>query len=77
MRTFDMGRSDLDNPGLLRFKSNWGTQDLPLTYWRYPRPINTGLKRWAREKALGENLLSRLPDSLLVVVGNALYKHAG
>ena len=37
-RIFDLGRSDLDNPGLIRFKSEWGSRELPLIYWRYPQP---------------------------------------
>ncbi len=32
---FDMGRTDLDNPGLRRFKQGWGADELPLTYFKY------------------------------------------
>jgi CelD/BcsL family acetyltransferase involved in cellulose biosynthesis len=30
--TFDFGRSDLDNPGLARFKASWGAVARPLRY---------------------------------------------
>jgi CelD/BcsL family acetyltransferase involved in cellulose biosynthesis len=29
---FDFGRTDLDNPGLMRFKESWGAQERPLCY---------------------------------------------
>lgn len=77
MRLFDMGRSDLDNPGLIQFKSNWSARDIPLTYWRYPQPTRRSAGAWAMGKGIAENVLSHLPDSLFIGVGNALYKHAG
>jgi CelD/BcsL family acetyltransferase involved in cellulose biosynthesis len=30
--TFDFGRTDLDNPGLMRFKESWGARARPLHY---------------------------------------------
>jgi Acetyltransferase (GNAT) domain len=74
---FDMGRSDLDNLGLIKFKSNWGTVNSPLTYWRFPEmpPARATDRFKARE--IGGYLLSRLPDRCLVAVGTLLYKHAG
>jgi len=74
--TFDMGRSDLDNPGLINFKSNWGTADLPLTYWRFPElPVKDSAPSGA--KKAGAYVISRLPDPLLVLIGRTLYKHVG
>jgi hypothetical protein len=76
-RTFDMGRSDLDNPGLINFKSNWGTANLTLNYWRCPKaqkrpaPVNSSGQK------LGAYIVSRLPDSLLILLGRTLYKHVG
>ena len=77
MQLFDMGRSDLDNPGLIQFKSNWSARNLPLTYWRYPQSTHRGVGGWVMGKGLAESLLSRLPESVLIAAGNALYKHAG
>lgn len=76
-QVFDMGRSDLDNPGLINFKSNWGTVNSALTYWRSPEL--SAAKRADRFKArrIGGYLLSRLPDRCLIAVGTVLYKHAG
>jgi len=37
----DFGRSDLDNPGLIRFKDQWGTRQTDLKYYRFPAPERT------------------------------------
>jgi CelD/BcsL family acetyltransferase involved in cellulose biosynthesis len=76
-QVFDMGRSDLDNPGLINFKSNWGTVDSALTYWRFPEL--SPAKKMVRFNVgeIGGYLLSRLPDRCLIAVGTVLYKHAG
>jgi hypothetical protein len=77
MQTFDMGRSDLDNPGLINFKSNWGTQNLPLTYWRWPQRAARRALAPSAGKRVGGYVVSRLPDSLLVMLGKTLYRHIG
>ncbi|HTR67367.1 MAG TPA: GNAT family N-acetyltransferase [Terriglobales bacterium] len=75
-RVFDLGRSDLDNPGLLRFKAKWGSREFPLAYWRFP-PAANHAPVFSRGKQAGRQLLARLPDSLLILLGKTLYKHAG
>lgn len=74
---FDLGRSDLDNPGLLRFKSQWGSREIPLVYWRYPQAVRDSVKGLSGAKTFGRKMLSHLPDNLLILVGKTLYKHAG
>jgi CelD/BcsL family acetyltransferase involved in cellulose biosynthesis len=75
--TFDMGRSDLDNPGLINFKSNWGTSNLPLTYWRCPQEVERPASAPSSAKKAGSYVISRLPDPLLIFLGRTLYKHVG
>ena len=75
--TFDMGRSDLDNPGLINFKSNWGTADLPLTYWRFPQAAENHVSAPSGARRAGSYVVSRLPDPLLILLGRTLYKHVG
>lgn len=74
---FDMGRSDLDNSGLIKFKSNWGTVNSALTYWRFPEVSAARRSGASSVRAIGGTILSHLPDRWLVAVGTALYKHAG
>jgi len=76
-KVFDLGRSDLDNPGLIRFKSKWGSHDFPLTYWRFPQAAARRAPLLARSRKAGRRLLSHLPDPLLILLGKTLYKHAG
>jgi CelD/BcsL family acetyltransferase involved in cellulose biosynthesis len=76
-KVFDLGRSDLDNPGLIRFKSEWGSRELPLIYWRYPQPKPVSLPVLSKTKRAGRQLLSHLPDNILILLGKTLYKHAG
>ncbi len=76
-KVFDMGRSDLDNPGLITFKSNWGTTNSALKYWRFPGLSPARKKGVSNLRALGGTVLAHLPDRWLIAVGSALYKHAG
>jgi CelD/BcsL family acetyltransferase involved in cellulose biosynthesis len=72
---FDMGRSDLDNPGLIAFKEHFGAQPSSLHYWMYPaapwRVRNAGAGR------LSHKIISLAPDSVLQMVGRLLYPHIG
>jgi GNAT acetyltransferase-like protein len=75
-RELDLGRSALDQEGLLRFKDNLGAQRMILDYQRYPAgagvtsPKKLGLR-------MGNWVLARTPDWLLVSVGELLYRHSG
>ena len=72
----DLGRSDLDNEGLIVFKSRLGGARSDLHYWRLPvkaaKPANTlpGLE-------MAKKLFAIVPDSVRIGIGNLLYKHLG
>lgn len=71
----DMGRSEIDNLGLIAYKEHWGGKRSTVSYWRYPGRTASSrpemlVKRFRR-------LISIAPDSSLVMLGNALYKHIG
>jgi len=73
---FDFGRSDLDNPGLIAFKDNWGGMRTELTYYRYPgRIAEAGTEHIAINAA--KKVSSLLPDSCLIAAGRLLYRHIG
>ncbi len=72
----DLGRSETDNEGLTSFKEHLGAVGSKLTYLRYPAPEpEAGLAAW--KIRLLQNTFSRLPDSLQVMAGKALYRHVG
>jgi hypothetical protein len=70
---FEMGRSDVDNLGLIAFKEHWGASRTPISYWTYPH-LGVGLPSVWRKK-LARRLVPRLPDPLLRAVGKLLYRH--
>jgi len=76
-QVFDLGRSDPDNDGLIRFKSKWGTEERRLTYWRFPQPTSQPGSVLGKGGKAGRQLMARLPDAILILLGKALYKHAG
>ena len=72
----DLGRSDLEQQGLITFKDHLGAARLPLTYYRYPaRQSERLMSRWT--SVLARRIFSRLPDPALDAAGRLLYKHLG
>lgn len=73
---FDLGRSDLDNQGLIAFKERWSAVSSPLTTWR--APVATGFSSFEHIKIrLAKKVCARLPDSVLTLAGRLLYRHIG
>jgi CelD/BcsL family acetyltransferase involved in cellulose biosynthesis len=69
----EMGRSDVDNLGLIAFKEHWGASGTPISYWTYPHS-GIGLPSVWRKK-LARRLVPTLPDRVLTAVGKLLYRH--
>jgi hypothetical protein len=72
----DLGRSELDQPGLLAFKDHLGAARSALTYYTWPQrrsgtALDGPLARAARR------LVSHLPDAALDLTGRVLYRHFG
>jgi hypothetical protein len=81
LRTFDLGRTDANQTGLINFKSRWGAQQSAVTYWRCAS--DKGSKHIFDQSGDGwkmqlvKRAFSLAPTSLLPKVGKLLYKHAG
>ncbi len=73
---FDMGRSDLDNAGLIRFKERWGGRRSELIYYRHPEPIAADDQEGWKAR-LAKRVFASLPDGMLRLAGRILYKHVG
>ncbi|HVT96120.1 MAG TPA: GNAT family N-acetyltransferase, partial [Acidobacteriaceae bacterium] len=71
----DMGRSDLEDPGLSVFKEHWGSIPTPLTYWKFPAEAGRTRPQW--QKSLANRVIESSPDRLLQLAGNVLYRHMG
>jgi CelD/BcsL family acetyltransferase involved in cellulose biosynthesis len=72
---FDFGRSDLDNPGLCRFKRGWGAKEIPLTYQmisKKPEKVVSG-----KLLRLVKPFIQRSPHWVCQMAGELLYKYSG
>ena len=74
-KLFDMGRTDLDNPGLRRFKKGWGADEMPLNYFtisRTPRqPVPGNLMKIVKP------IIQRSPRWVCQFAGELFYKYFG
>jgi Acetyltransferase (GNAT) domain len=76
MEKLDMGRSNIDNTGLIAFKEHWGAARSILNYRRYPAAsVSPEERKWAGW--IAKHLISVVPDAPLIKLGNLLYRHIG
>jgi CelD/BcsL family acetyltransferase involved in cellulose biosynthesis len=75
---FDLGRTDLDNPGLLQFKRGWGGTESDCTYVRMGlvgrEPQRDGSNRVRSQL---KPLIARTPLPILKLIGRLAYAHVG
>ena len=76
LEELDLGRSDLDQPGLIAFKDHLGAARSELTYYTRParRPAAGHAGPLAR---LARRVVPLLPDAALDLTGRLLYRHLG
>jgi len=79
LRVFDLGRSDIENHGLILFKDRWGARRSTLTYIRLLKSPGKGgsfaSSDWKRRVVSA--IVARLPERLRTSACVFLYKHAG
>lgn len=71
----DLGRSDLDNEGLIKFKDRWGSKRATLNYLRFPGRTNSKIDDWS--KRLLRVAVKVAPEWSLIATGRLLYRHIG
>jgi Acetyltransferase (GNAT) domain len=72
----DLGRSDLDQPGLIAFKDHLGAVRSTLTYYTWPESRG-GVVRDGVIARASRRVMTHLPDAALDLTGRLLYKHLG
>lgn len=81
LQVFDLGRTDANQAGLIKFKGRWGATRSSLTYLRFAEstepkhffdPANSNWKT-----RILKHGFAHVPCSVLSVLGNLLYKHVG
>ncbi|MEJ2111855.1 MAG: GNAT family N-acetyltransferase, partial [Acidobacteriota bacterium] len=70
MKKMDLGRCDICDEGLAVFKERWGAERHEISYLRFPNRTNS-----ERNLRLAHKIFSRLPDSILAISGEILYRH--
>jgi GNAT acetyltransferase-like protein len=76
MEELDLGRSDLDNAGLITFKERWSAVPATLTIWRAPA-VNASPSLEHLKVRLAKEMCTWLPDKVLTLAGRFLYPHIG
>lgn len=76
-RYFSLGRTDLENEGLLAFKNGWGAKNNRINYYRYSY-CDKGFASSNEDQFLKyKNILKCLPVPVLCVLGRIAYRHMG
>jgi len=73
---FDLGRTQLDNAGLLAFKDHWVSRHKQLTYWKFPGIPSRDMAD-GRMLRMAKRVFSHMPQRLLVMTGKLVYRHIG
>ena len=76
MQELDLGRSDVDNEGLVAFKDKWASARTSLEYWKYPSP-GGALLGDSRAMSVAKRVFGLMPKPLLTITGRLLYRHFG
>lgn len=77
---FDMGRTDLENTGLRKFKSGWGAEETPLAYSTLAARTllpSTSTLMANRLMPMLQTVIRSSPLWVCRAMGELLYKHAG
>lgn len=73
---FDMGRSDWDQAGLVRFKDRWGAARSTLTYWRHGAVAAKHVNSFSKSP-FARQIFDHAPSGFLSTTGTILYRHVG
>jgi hypothetical protein len=75
-KNLNLGRTEIDNEGLLKYKRTWGAKESLLRYYRYDVKKKAFLHRPPAGR-LSTKIFSRTPVPVLRLFGRLFYKHAG
>jgi CelD/BcsL family acetyltransferase involved in cellulose biosynthesis len=76
IRSFDFGRTEPENEGLLQFKRGWGTIEEGIHYYKYNMRANVFVPK-ADALRNSYPIIKRLPVPLLKLAGELMYRHVG
>ena len=73
---FDLGRSDLNDAGLVTFKNRWDAEQSILSYLRYGDMLSTRLAKTYRS-LLRKYVCAHTPKAVLTAAGRMFYRQLG
>jgi hypothetical protein len=71
---FDFGRTEKENASLVAFKDKWAPRSKPIIYLRFPQ---NGTSAENKSTKFAGEIFGRMPEKLLVLTGNLIYRHIG
>ena len=74
---FSFGRTDIDDPGLRRFKNSWSPQETLIKYYKYDVPRKTFIREETRSIKFYQRILRKTPIPVLRIMGSLIYKYMG
>ena len=75
--SLNLGRTELDNPGLLKYKRLWGAGEGFVKYYRYDFNKHIFIQSRPNTIRYVNKLFSRIPTGVLRFIGSISYKHMG
>ncbi len=76
-KCLSLGRTDQDNPGLLRYKNGWAAEQKTINYYRYSVSENRFVVKKKGSCSLGTRFFRAAPVAVSNILGGVLYKHVG
>jgi len=71
------GRTELQNKGLRQFKAGWGAVERKINYYRYDLRTDAFVRGEQKISGFHNIIFSHMPDPLLKLSGELLYRHMG
>jgi lipid II:glycine glycyltransferase (peptidoglycan interpeptide bridge formation enzyme) len=76
-RYLSFGRTELEDQGLIQFKSGWGTTEEQINYYRYDLKKGSFVSGSSKVTGFHNKIFRNIPIPILKKVGSILYKHIG
>jgi len=75
--SLNLGRTEVENIGLLRYKRMWGASERALNYYRYDIRKNGYVSCLRRKDDFVKRFFPYLPVPILRFIGKIIYRHVG
>lgn len=76
-KSLNLGRTDKDNLGLLRYKNGWAAEQRTINYYRYSVNENRFVAKKQGSCSLGTRFFRTAPVAVSNILGGVLYRHVG